>query len=255
MSIAGKNMTISANNTTIAENEQKVYEAGKQAEYDAFWDSYQDYGNRDYYSGAFGGAGWVENIDKMKYPIKLGAYRACCEYMFEYFNRDKAGNAPLYDMTELSKKIDFSQVMSANNTFNNARIKNLTCDFSNAESLNSTFSGGNGGIIENLTLKVTDKCKNFTATFSYQTAMTTIRFTDDSIIAASISFNHSPLTKESITNIINTLSSSVSGKTATFSKSAVDTAFETAEGLGDGSTSAEWLALRATKENWTVTLV
>ena len=248
-------MSIAEKLQTIAENEQKVYEAGKQAEYDACWDSYQDYGNRDYYSGAFGGAGWVEIIGEMKYPIKLGAYRACCEYMFAYFNRDKTGNAPLYDMTELSKKIDFSQVMSANNTFNNARIKNLTCDFSNAESLNSTFSGGNGGIIENLTLKVTDKCKNFTAIFSYQTAMTTIGFTDDSVIAASISFAQSPLIKESITNIMNTLSLNVTGCTVTFKKFAVDTAFETAEGLGDGSTSAEWLALRATKENWTVTLV
>lgn len=254
-SISPKTLLISSdNNTNISLTYHKSF--GAQLEYDRFWDTFQDYGNRDFYPYAFGSACWVGLIDKMKYPIKIcSTHSAGCSNMFAFFNRNKQYNTKLYDMTELSKKIDFSQAKDAQNVFSNARVKNLTCDFSNVTVLQSTFSSGNGGIIENLTLKVTEKCTNFANPFYYQTAMTTIRFTDDSVIAASISFNHSPLTKESITNIINTLSLNVTGCTVTFKKSAVDTAFETAEGLGDGSTSAEWLALIATKPNWTVTLV
>ena len=46
-------MSIAEKLTTIAENEQKVYEAGKKAEHDAFWDGYQNYGNRKDYAYAF----------------------------------------------------------------------------------------------------------------------------------------------------------------------------------------------------------
>ncbi len=74
-------------------------------------------------------------------------------------------------------------------------------------------------------------------------------------IRYSISFAQSPLTKESIISIVNALSSTTTGLTATFNKTAVNTAFETSEGAADGSTSEEWLNLIATKSNWTITLV
>ena len=34
-------MSIAEKLTTIAENEQKVYDAGQKSEYDRFWDSYR----------------------------------------------------------------------------------------------------------------------------------------------------------------------------------------------------------------------
>ena len=39
-------MSIAEKLTTVAENVPKVYEAGKKAEYDAFWDKYQNNGKR-----------------------------------------------------------------------------------------------------------------------------------------------------------------------------------------------------------------
>ena len=63
------------------------------------------------------------------------------------------------------------------------------------------------------------------------------------------------LSKASITNVINVLSNTTSGKTVSFSKKAVNKAFETSTGANDGSTSAEWQALIATKSNWTISLV
>lgn len=61
-----------------------------------------------------------------------------------------------------------------------------------------------------------------------------------------IDFQHSTkLSRASIESIINALSSTTSGLTVTFSKTAVNNAF----------TTAEWNALAATKSNWTISLV
>ena len=47
----------------------EVYEAGKQAEYDAFWDAYQNYGKLRYYKMLFAGNGWNKDTFKPKYDI------------------------------------------------------------------------------------------------------------------------------------------------------------------------------------------
>ena len=67
----------------------------------------------------------------------------------------------------------------------------------------------------------------------------------DGIIGASIGFPHSPLTRESITNVIEHLSETATGKTVTFKKSAKEAAF----------TDDEWAELTATKPNWTFSLL
>ena len=63
------------------------------------------------------------------------------------------------------------------------------------------------------------------------------------------------LSKASITSVVNALSASASGKSITFSKTAIDSAFETSSGAADGSPSDEWLNLIATKSNWTISLI
>lgn len=42
----------------IAENEQRVHEAGKRAEYKAFWEANQEGGNRAHYANAYSYLGW-----------------------------------------------------------------------------------------------------------------------------------------------------------------------------------------------------
>lgn len=63
-------MSIADKLTTIAENQQKVYDAGKQAEYDRFWDNFQDYGEANVGSNAFM-YGWNDESFNPKYPIKI----------------------------------------------------------------------------------------------------------------------------------------------------------------------------------------
>ena len=59
--------------TTIAENMPKVFENGKRdgrrEEYDAFWDSYQENGNRVRYQQGFSGNGWNNNTFRPKYNL------------------------------------------------------------------------------------------------------------------------------------------------------------------------------------------
>ena len=75
-------MSIAEKLVAVAENEQKVYDAGKKAEYDNFWDNFQDYGERSGYQYAFAYSFWDENIFKPKY--NLTAYDG--SFMF-YYNR------------------------------------------------------------------------------------------------------------------------------------------------------------------------
>ena len=86
------------------------------------------------------------------------------------------------------------------------------------------------------------------------TALREIRF--QGIIGLSLDLSEAPvLSAASMESAISCLSGSASGLTLTLSAAAVNAAFETAEGAGDGSQSAAWAALIATKSNWTISLV
>lgn len=61
-------MSIAEKLTTIAENEQKVYDAGKQVGEGVFWDNYQNNGKRTNYSYAF--YMWPMSAFKPKYDLK-----------------------------------------------------------------------------------------------------------------------------------------------------------------------------------------
>lgn len=65
-------MNIADKLVTIAENEQKVFEAGRQN----FADEWQSYGNRTHYGYAFAnGAMHLDLLKELKYPISGALYR------------------------------------------------------------------------------------------------------------------------------------------------------------------------------------
>ena len=189
-------MSISDKLTTIAENEQKIYnkgyndgrEQGGDSYYDEFWDAYQEKGNRQQYYKAFSGTAWTKNTFKPKYPIKptyKSGYLNCAQYIFENFNWGNYGNNAVMDFTEFNSMLDFSECTgSAQYAFANARIKNLEVDLSKCTNLNYTFTMANGGAIKNLRVKLGETNTNLTTAFMY--------FLDDfyvlegSIIAVSI---------------------------------------------------------------------
>jgi hypothetical protein len=126
--------------------------------------------------------------------------------MFTYLNRYNEVE-PYIDLEEVTKMIDFSKCTQADNTFSQAKVKNIYADFSNCTKLYLTFSNADGIMpLDNIFIKVSEKCTSFNSTFAYDANLTTIRFLEGSVIAATISFAQSTnLTVESAINIIETL--------------------------------------------------
>ena len=232
---------------------------GKQEAYDAFWDSFQQNGERRIYHNAFSGSGWNSDILKPKYPIIANSESNSCNGMFQ--NCNFANDTPI-DMTEICEKLDLTECVNATNMFSNVHMKNITVDLSNVTNMTNCFNQSNGGRIKDIYLKVSEKCTTFTSAFAYMGNKIeggyceTLIFLEGSVIAANgLVFNKwNYLNKESITSIINALSPTTTKLTITLSKVSVNKAFETSKGASDGSTSSEWASLIATKSNWTISL-
>jgi hypothetical protein len=108
--------------------------------------------------------------------------------------------------------------------------------------------------IEKVILK-SDGSQTFTDySFGQNSALEEIRFEG---VIGKAGFNmkwSTKLSHDSIVSIVNALSTTTSGLSITLSKTAVNSAFATTTGGTDGSTSAEWTALVATRSNWTISL-
>ena len=246
-------MSIANKLQMIAENEQKVYNAGynkgkadgRQAEYDRFWDNYQQNGNRNDYKNAFSGTGWTEETLKPKYPVKIVDTTTTSRCAMEMFRRLGYNNSNiLFDMTEICKRLDLSEALSIQGLLYNACAKNITLDASKSKTLQEAFRCGDGGVLDNMTLTVSSACQNYTNAFYYCSNLTNLTFTDGSQIAASVDLHWSPLTRASLESVIAALSDTATGFTASLKQSAVNAAFSW----------EEWLALVAAKPNWTITL-
>ena len=253
-------MSIADKLITIAENVPKVFEAGQKSEYDRFWDEFQRNGTRDYYPYAFAGVGWNGQNFQPKYPVKIAESINGCVGIMVYFNRPTSKfPSPTIDLTDFCKTSDFSKAKSGSGMFKNANVDNITVDLSNCENLTETFSMDDYGspTIKTVRLKVSEKCKEYKNAFGYLSSLINLTFMDGSVISASgMNLRWSTkLSKASIKSVINALSTTTSAYTVTFSKTAVNNAFETATGAADGTTSQEWADLIATKSNWTISLV
>ena len=191
---------------------------GKQAESEEFWNSF--FSNplkNESFQYMFAGNGWNNDLfSKIIYPnekiVITGAKGNNMLYMCNNVN----WNSTKIDLSEFCKHFDFSQCTSAENMFQNAVAQNITVDFSNCTTLKNTFNGNNNGKLDNITLKVSNKCTTFQGAFDYQNQLTNIIFVEGSEITENINFNRSSLlTKESLMSIINALSVLPEGTTRT----------------------------------------
>lgn len=131
-------MTMAEKLTTIAENQQKVYDAGyaagssidydtvfaegytqgKKDEHDTFWDTYQENGTRTDYQYAFAYGGWRNACFKPKYPL------ANITDATSMFARCR--------ITRIEVPLDFSGCTKCTYLFNNAQslitISSITFD-------------------------------------------------------------------------------------------------------------------------------
>ena len=243
-------MTLAEKLQTIAENEQKVFDAGCKSQYDEFWDNFQQNGAREDYYYVFSGYGWIPETFKPKYDIKgtrfQGTFMGSAYCVVGSFTER---------LKELNITLDTSKATMVSSMFAYcSKVTELpTLDLSNATSNSGVFSGC-------VALRKVEKIifgennSKYNTFFENCNALEEIEFAG--VISNIISLQWSTkLNHDSITSLINCLSTTTNALTVTLSATAVNNAFETSEGAANGSNATEWLELIATKPNWTISLV
>lgn len=209
-------------------------EDGKKAEYDRFWDLYQDYGNRTRYERAFAGVGWTDETFKPKYKITVGT----SAYMM-------FANSQITEITR--DVVDFSKTATFNYTFyyDNA-FKRIEIDCSSAEKLSDSFYGGT--ITDIVLFNVTEKLI-FERTFNGNgnKFSSLVNLSISGVIGTDgLDVKYcTNLSEASGLSIINALSTTTSGLTVT-----LPTAWKTTYIANHGQTAFD--NLMATKSNWTI---
>lgn len=185
-------MSIAEKLVTIAENQEKVFDAGKQAEYDAFWGELQNYGNAKSYASAFTYYLWDDNTYNPKYTFKIND----CNNMFQ-------NNT---NLTDTKVPIDFR---------------------GNKGQIFYVFDGCTN-LVTIRTLILDTKNQLFSRYFNNCTSLQNITFEGE--IFKSINFQYSPLlSRASIENVVSCLSATSTDTTLTLSQTAVNNAFTTDE--------------------------
>lgn len=228
-----------------------VYDAGKQIENQEFWINFLSGLNQEECRYAMAGGGWNDN--SFNPNVSFTAAQGSNLGGFFYYSaiEDLAG------ILERNNVVwDFSGALNVSNFAYNSHIVNFPLlDISDATDITRAFYGLKG---DNITLPIRlndDGSQVFSSTFNGSTGI--VNLTIYGTIGQN-GFNVSPcinLSKDSWISIINTLSSTTTGLSITGSLASVQKAFETVEGANDGDTSPEWLALKATKSNWGVSLL
>lgn len=248
-------MDVAEKLTLASTNMPKVYscgkekgiEEGKKSAWDDFWDIYQECGLRRNYYHAFVRC-WTANNFKPKYDIIIeGDARGA------FMDWEKE---PIANIAEICREqgvtLDFSGATNTNMAFRSCYSPDLpTLDLRKVISMAEMFAFSKIKRIEKIISSEATRWDTLNV-FTYNSTIEHILF--EGVIGKSIDVHTEPFDKETIVSLINTLSATVSGKKCSLKRASVDKAFETSVGANDGSESAEWLALAATKSNWTISL-
>lgn len=179
----------------IAENEPKVYEAGKDAAMQRYWDIRQDYGNQENYAYFFG------NEKPETFAPRYDMRPTNMEGMFRYNQELKIDLVA--HLEKLGVVLDTSNCTNMNGAFAYTQITKLgVIDFSKCENkTQSTFSDSQGIHTIELIIVSDDGTQTFSSTYIYLRKLVEIRF--QGAIGRSVSFQHSTvLSVASMKNII-----------------------------------------------------
>lgn len=233
------------------EGETSGIEQGKKTAYDEFWDNYQDNGNLAYMTQLFAGYGWNDKTFKPKY--NLNPKDANSMFM-------RAKITDLQDILDAQNvTLNFYNCESLYGAFSYSTITHIgTIDISHSTkytNLNAAFQGCTDLVtIDNIKLQGEFAHNISDITFQNCTSLKDISFTNR--ICGNINFRWSPLSKDSITNIIEHLHPTNTGFTLTLKKTTVNEAFGI--DVDDETTypeGSEYYELRHSKDNWTISYV
>lgn len=218
---------------------------GKKEQYHAFWDNFQQNGNRRDYNYGFVGYGFNADNFYPKYNIVLEGNNT---YTFGYWRYGIAGKTTLNlreRLVQCGKVLDTSKATGLTAMFSYSDFTEIpTIDCSSLTTATTNLFNGNGNTLTKIEKIKTHKDVTYVNWFRYDTLLVDVTF--EGVIGQNIDFGSCPnLSRASIENIVEHLSDTSTGKTLTLLKSAVNKAF----------TTAEFEALKATRTNWTFSLV
>jgi hypothetical protein len=200
-------MSIAEKLTTIAENEQRVYDAGKNAERNKFWGVYlanAEGGSRTTYTNAFYGYGWT----------------------------DETYNPP--------EGVIITAHASSNNMFNTSYITDTKVPISIASASygnkGNTFSGASN--LVTVRKFIINEIQRMSGQFTGCTSLQNL--TIEGTIGTTASFQDCPLTRASIENVVSCLSDTTSGLTCAFNEDAVNAVFTEDEWDALKQTKPNW---------------
>ena len=235
-------MSLTSNIARAKTDYDEVYEAGK----DTIWNMVLNNGNRTSFRYAF--AYWANLIDSFYPPYDIKPKGSAIN-MFQSINDVMDLNARF---EECGKVLDTKGCTDLTQAFYLSRFTVLPIiDLSGLTSApNATF-----GDMYNL-VEIKGVVPPVNVTWNAQAFRNDTELRDLTIVGTNaVSYLNlswsKKLNKASITSVINSLSTTTpSGLSITLSETAVKTAFNTT----DPSTCEEWLALRNTRSNWTISL-
>lgn len=199
-------MRIADKLTAVAENVPKVYAAGKQAEYDRFWNCITDNGTRTSYQYAF--SRW--NAEYIRPPVKLVSTEAgSLANTFMYCSRLKRVEAAYFDFFQVPRGKYQSQ--GAYYTFVSCAALEEIEDIGLPALREYCYTFAYCGSLRRIACLRCDENTVFTNTFQSCNKLEDIRF--EGVIGKSIDFSCSPLNGESVQSVIDHLAD-LTGETA-----------------------------------------
>lgn len=183
--------------TTIAENQQKVYDAGKQKQYDEFWDSFQPNGSQPSSYYRWFGRGFTDDTLKPKYDII--PTKAYCIFRDSLFITDLTALTDIYGNP---KKLDFSHCTDFYGAFSYSRVTKIgTLDLKSISLASSFGERSKIHTIEEVIFY--DKVVTYDNTFAAMNDLKNLHA--NGTINNTISFQWCPLTPTSMKSIISCL--------------------------------------------------
>ncbi len=236
-------MSIADKLDVVAETLPKVLIAGKKSEYDAFWDNHPTAKGIINGTNMFSGRGWNDITFKPKYDIKPS---------YGYMLFKGCGITDLVErVKECGVTCDLSICTNFYYAFCDTALTHLGDIYIDKDSFTTATSPTGSMFAHSYYLHtinkiiVNDKGTTKFSSDMFSSTHMLANVTFEGVIGKSINFEWCPLTRESITNIVEHLSPSVSEQTVTFKNSAKEAAF----------TDDEWQDLISTKPNWTFSLI
>lgn len=222
----------------------KVYETGKQAERDEFWDAYQENGKRTKYDFAFAGNGWGDKTFKPKYNIVASSG---AQYLFHLAQVSSLKNIGVTISTTGAQNLSYAFYYSS-------LTECPEIDVSSALYCSGLFTGCSKlHTLDKLILNSAGSTPYSNDMFGHCANLRNITF--GGVLGRNISFQWSPLLAvESIENIVSVLSDTENGQTITFNVAA-KTTYYNAHSSEYADADEAWDALCDTKPNWTISLV